>query len=89
MRVDMRGLPLKPTGEWVHMSDVEADKLEWMRDLPAPSSADTKVGLSSVSTVMCLAASMHASSVLNEKSGFQSLCPVVSDWPARQVWPSG
>lgn len=33
---------MKPQKEWVHMSKLEPEKLEWMRDLPAPRRKGTK-----------------------------------------------
>ncbi|XP_046551211.1 RNA polymerase II-associated protein 1-like [Haliotis rubra] len=39
------GLPVQPEPTWVHMEKVEYDKLEWMRDLPPPSTGDAKNGL--------------------------------------------
>ncbi|XP_070698735.1 RNA polymerase II-associated protein 1 isoform X2 [Pempheris klunzingeri] len=35
-------LPVKPQKEWVHMNKLEPEKLEWMRDLPAPRKKGTK-----------------------------------------------
>lgn len=35
-------LPVKPQKEWVHMDKLEPEKLEWMRDLPAPRKKGTK-----------------------------------------------
>uniref|UniRef100_UPI0037E7ED4C RNA polymerase II-associated protein 1 n=1 Tax=Semicossyphus pulcher TaxID=241346 RepID=UPI0037E7ED4C len=35
-------LPVKPQREWVHMNKLEPEKLEWMRDLPAPRRKGTK-----------------------------------------------
>ncbi|XP_061650086.1 RNA polymerase II-associated protein 1 isoform X1 [Phyllopteryx taeniolatus] len=35
-------LPLKPQKEWVHMDKLEAEKLEWMGDMPAPRKTQTK-----------------------------------------------
>uniref|UniRef100_A0A3P8TYU8 RNA polymerase II associated protein 1 n=1 Tax=Amphiprion percula TaxID=161767 RepID=A0A3P8TYU8_AMPPE len=35
-------LPVKPRKEWVHMDKLEPEKLEWMRDLPAPRRKGTK-----------------------------------------------
>lgn len=32
---------LKPQKEWVHMDKLEPEKLEWMRDLPAPRKKGT------------------------------------------------
>ncbi|XP_076834732.1 RNA polymerase II-associated protein 1 isoform X2 [Brachyhypopomus gauderio] len=38
----MDELPVKPQKEWVHMDKLEPEKLEWMRDLPAPRRRATK-----------------------------------------------
>lgn len=35
-------LPVRPQKDWVHMDKVEPEKLEWMRDLPAPRKKGTK-----------------------------------------------
>ncbi|XP_077395046.1 RNA polymerase II-associated protein 1 isoform X2 [Festucalex cinctus] len=35
-------LPVKPQKEWVHMDQVEPEKLEWMGDIPAPRKSRTK-----------------------------------------------
>lgn len=35
-------LPIKPQKVWLHMDKVEPEKLEWTRDLPAPSRLSTK-----------------------------------------------
>ncbi|XP_044231056.1 RNA polymerase II-associated protein 1 [Thunnus albacares] len=40
--VTEKDLPVKPQKEWVHMDKLEPEKLEWMRDLPAPRSKRTK-----------------------------------------------
>ncbi|XP_059143141.1 RNA polymerase II-associated protein 1-like [Physella acuta] len=37
-------LPVKPDKNWVHMTTVEKDKLEWMKDLPPPSSLSSETG---------------------------------------------
>uniref|UniRef100_A0A4W6FF74 RNA polymerase II associated protein 1 n=1 Tax=Lates calcarifer TaxID=8187 RepID=A0A4W6FF74_LATCA len=37
-----RDLLVKPQKEWVHMDKLEPEKLEWMRDLPAPRRKGTK-----------------------------------------------
>ncbi|KAH9507242.1 RNA polymerase II associated protein 1 [Bulinus truncatus] len=37
-------LPFKPRQSWLNMSTVEKEKLEWMKDLPAPSSMSTETG---------------------------------------------
>ncbi|NXU52130.1 RPAP1 protein, partial [Turnix velox] len=38
-------LPVKPKKEWVHMDNVEFEKLEWMKDLPSPQQKKTKKGM--------------------------------------------
>ncbi|XP_050567278.1 RNA polymerase II-associated protein 1 isoform X5 [Cygnus atratus] len=38
-------LPVKPKKEWVHMDNVEFEKLEWMKDLPSPRQKKTKKGM--------------------------------------------
>ncbi|XP_026163932.1 RNA polymerase II-associated protein 1 isoform X2 [Mastacembelus armatus] len=40
--VTEEGLPVKRQKEWVHMDKLEPEKLEWMRDLPAPKKKGTK-----------------------------------------------
>uniref|UniRef100_A0A3B4ZRD7 RNA polymerase II associated protein 1 n=1 Tax=Stegastes partitus TaxID=144197 RepID=A0A3B4ZRD7_9TELE len=35
-------LPVKPQKDWVHMDKLEPEKLEWMKDLPAPRRKGTK-----------------------------------------------
>uniref|UniRef100_A0A673CAH8 RNA polymerase II associated protein 1 n=1 Tax=Sphaeramia orbicularis TaxID=375764 RepID=A0A673CAH8_9TELE len=40
-----KDLPVKPQKEWVHMDKVEPEKLEWMRDLPAPRRKATKMAM--------------------------------------------
>jgi len=36
---------VKRDKKWVHMDDVEREKMEWMKDLPPPPTAgDNKVG---------------------------------------------
>ncbi|KAK0043487.1 RPAP1 [Biomphalaria pfeifferi] len=37
-------LPFKPQGTWLNMSNVEREKLEWMKDLPAPCSTSAETG---------------------------------------------
>ncbi|KAM9355384.1 RNA polymerase II-associated protein 1 isoform 2-T2 [Pholidichthys leucotaenia] len=37
-----KDLPVKPQKDWVHMDKLEPEKLEWMRDLPAPRRKETK-----------------------------------------------
>uniref|UniRef100_A0A3Q3RFS5 RNA polymerase II associated protein 1 n=1 Tax=Mastacembelus armatus TaxID=205130 RepID=A0A3Q3RFS5_9TELE len=39
---ESEGLPVKRQKEWVHMDKLEPEKLEWMRDLPAPKKKGTK-----------------------------------------------
>ncbi|XP_062491730.1 RNA polymerase II-associated protein 1 [Pezoporus occidentalis] len=38
-------LPVKPKKEWIHMDNVEFEKLEWMKDLPLPQQKKTKKGM--------------------------------------------
>ncbi|KAM6068682.1 RNA polymerase II-associated protein 1 isoform 4-T6 [Theristicus caerulescens] len=38
-------LPVKPKKEWIHMDNVEFEKLEWMKDLPSPRQKKTKKGM--------------------------------------------
>ncbi|NXY81166.1 RPAP1 protein, partial [Alcedo cyanopectus] len=38
-------LPVKPRKEWIHMDNVEFEKLEWMKDLPSPWHKKTKKGM--------------------------------------------
>ncbi|NWR75029.1 RPAP1 protein, partial [Centropus unirufus] len=38
-------LPVKPKKEWIHMDNVEFEKLEWMKDLPSPRKKKTKKGM--------------------------------------------
>ncbi|NWU65977.1 RPAP1 protein, partial [Pterocles burchelli] len=38
-------LPVKPKKEWIHMNNVEFEKLEWMKDLPSPHQKKTKKGM--------------------------------------------
>ncbi|XP_062973760.1 RNA polymerase II-associated protein 1 [Elgaria multicarinata webbii] len=38
-------LPVKPQKEWLHMNNVEFEKLEWMKDLPQPRQRKTKKGM--------------------------------------------
>ena len=40
---ELDGLPVKPRGEWIHMDQVETEKLAWMKDLPTPTTSDNKV----------------------------------------------
>lgn len=35
-------LPVKPEKTWLNMDKLEPEKLEWMRDLPAPKKQGTK-----------------------------------------------
>lgn len=35
-------LPVKPRKEWIHMDNVEFEKLEWMKDLPSLRQKKTK-----------------------------------------------
>ena len=34
---------LKVSSKWLHMGTVETEKLEWIKDCPAPSAVDSKV----------------------------------------------
>lgn len=34
---------LQVSNNWLHMDSVETEKLEWMKDCPAPSTVDSKV----------------------------------------------
>ncbi|XP_009997874.1 PREDICTED: RNA polymerase II-associated protein 1 [Chaetura pelagica] len=47
MKVEMTDddLPVKPKKEWIHMDNVEFEKLEWMKDLPSPRQKKTKKGM--------------------------------------------
>uniref|UniRef100_A0A8C8SVJ9 RNA polymerase II associated protein 1 n=1 Tax=Pelusios castaneus TaxID=367368 RepID=A0A8C8SVJ9_9SAUR len=38
-------LPIKPQQEWIHMDNVEFEKLEWIKDLPQPRQSRTKKGM--------------------------------------------
>ncbi|NWJ09131.1 RPAP1 protein, partial [Crypturellus undulatus] len=38
-------LPVKPKKEWIHMDNVEFEKLEWMKDLPPARQKKTKKGM--------------------------------------------
>ncbi|XP_009568282.2 RNA polymerase II-associated protein 1 [Cuculus canorus] len=38
-------LPVKPKKEWIHMDNVEFEKLEWMKDLPSLRQKKTKKGM--------------------------------------------
>jgi len=40
---ELADLPFKPSEDWLHMDQVETDKLAWMKDLPTPSASDNKV----------------------------------------------
>ncbi|NXA44577.1 RPAP1 protein, partial [Nothocercus julius] len=42
-------LPVKPKKEWIHMDNVEFEKLEWMKDLPPPRQKKTKKKINSCS----------------------------------------
>lgn len=37
-------LPLTPDKNWLNMSKIEYDKLEWTKAVPAPSTGDKKTG---------------------------------------------
>ncbi|XP_069064861.1 RNA polymerase II-associated protein 1 isoform X3 [Pleurodeles waltl] len=45
MEIAEDDLPVKPQKEWVHMDNVELEKLEWMKDLPQARQKRTKKGL--------------------------------------------
>ncbi|XP_075701016.1 RNA polymerase II-associated protein 1 [Rhinoderma darwinii] len=38
-------LPVKPQKEWIHMDNVEFEKLEWVKDLPQTRQTKTKKGM--------------------------------------------
>ncbi|NXX77856.1 RPAP1 protein, partial [Urocolius indicus] len=38
-------LPVKPKKEWIHMDNMEFEKLEWIKDLPSPRQKKTKKGM--------------------------------------------
>ncbi|NXG68404.1 RPAP1 protein, partial [Baryphthengus martii] len=38
-------LPVKPKKEWIHMDNVELEKLQWMKDLPSPRQKKTEKGM--------------------------------------------
>ncbi|KAK3537597.1 hypothetical protein QTP70_016995, partial [Hemibagrus guttatus] len=40
--ITVEQLPIKPEKEWLHMDKLEPEKLEWMRDLPAPRQQGTQ-----------------------------------------------
>nr|XP_056707727.1 RNA polymerase II-associated protein 1 [Euleptes europaea] len=46
-RMNVRGgdFPLKPKKEWLHMDNMEFEKLEWMKDLPLPRQKKTRKGM--------------------------------------------
>ena len=35
-------LPIEIDSKWVHMNNIEREKLEWMKDLPKPSAQRTE-----------------------------------------------
>ncbi|CAG5117000.1 unnamed protein product [Candidula unifasciata] len=37
-------LPVRPNKNWINMGTVEGEKLEWMKDLPPPSSVSSQTG---------------------------------------------
>ncbi|NXC39568.1 RPAP1 protein, partial [Penelope pileata] len=45
MEITDDDLPVKPRKEWIHMDNVEFEKLEWMKDLPSPRQKKTKKGM--------------------------------------------
>ncbi|XP_043404012.1 RNA polymerase II-associated protein 1 isoform X8 [Chelonia mydas] len=42
MEITEVDLPIKPQKEWIHMNNVEFEKLEWIKDLPHPRQKRTK-----------------------------------------------
>ena len=36
-------LPVKPDKRWVHMDKIEYEKISWMKEMPAPKAANSKV----------------------------------------------
>ncbi|XP_061467359.1 RNA polymerase II-associated protein 1 isoform X2 [Rhineura floridana] len=44
-RMDYTDLPVKPQKEWLHMDNVEFEKLQWMKDLPELRQKKTKKGM--------------------------------------------
>ncbi|XP_067414049.1 RNA polymerase II-associated protein 1 isoform X2 [Emydura macquarii macquarii] len=45
MEITEVDLPIKPQKEWIHMDNVEFEKLEWIKDLPQPRQRRTKKGM--------------------------------------------
>nr|XP_048709239.1 RNA polymerase II-associated protein 1 isoform X5 [Caretta caretta] len=45
MEITEVDLPIKPQKEWIHMNNVEFEKLEWIKDLPHPRQKRTKKGM--------------------------------------------
>uniref|UniRef100_A0A8B9S622 RNA polymerase II associated protein 1 n=1 Tax=Apteryx owenii TaxID=8824 RepID=A0A8B9S622_APTOW len=46
MKVEITdSLPVKPKKEWIHMDNVEFEKLEWMKDLSPPRQKKTRKGM--------------------------------------------
>ncbi|XP_030415388.1 RNA polymerase II-associated protein 1 isoform X3 [Gopherus evgoodei] len=45
MEITEVDLPIKPQKEWIHMNNVEFEKLEWIKDLPRPRQRRTKKGM--------------------------------------------
>ncbi|XP_074921558.1 RNA polymerase II-associated protein 1 isoform X4 [Chelonoidis abingdonii] len=45
MEITEVDLPIKPQKEWIHMNNVEFEKLEWIKDLPHPRQRRTKKGM--------------------------------------------
>lgn len=43
-KLEQRDLPVKPKKEWPHMEKLEYDKLEWLKDLPPPSTDSKETG---------------------------------------------
>lgn len=44
MTLEKKDLPIQPKKEWSHMERLEYDKLEWMKDLPPPSTDNKETG---------------------------------------------
>ncbi|XP_074853131.1 RNA polymerase II-associated protein 1 isoform X2 [Carettochelys insculpta] len=45
MEITEVDLPIKPRKEWIHMDNLELDKLQWIKDLPRPRQRRTKKGM--------------------------------------------
>ncbi|XP_071163795.1 RNA polymerase II-associated protein 1-like [Mytilus edulis] len=44
VKLEQKDLPVKPKKEWAHMEKLEYDKLEWLKDLPPPSTDSKETG---------------------------------------------